>query len=130
MSEHGFEPIAYVDAVSETEASAYLLSWINRQLVAEQSIDVLADDLVAKGWGTRNQALNLLWRVRGDLSGSLNPGYDGPFLSHLFIGLIVAGGAGAISLATYESAASNPDGGRYIVFYGAIIYGLLRLVQA
>jgi len=45
------------------------------------------------------------------------------------VGLLVAGVAGLISVATYESAASN-NGGSYFVFYLAILWGLWKAARS
>ena len=40
-------------------------------------------------------------------------------------------GAGVgITVVTYLMAASNPNGGSYFVFFGPVIFGIIRLVEA
>lgn len=49
---------------------------------------------------------------------------------HLLWGLLWGGGGGVLTLATYSAAASSESGGTYYVFWGAMIYGAIRLIQA
>ncbi len=47
----------------------------------------------------------------------------------LFGGMWLAGGIFVTALS-YSAAASSPTGGRYMVAYGAVIYGVVRIVRA
>jgi uncharacterized membrane protein len=44
----------------------------------------------------------------------------------LIIGLVIAGVGLALSLGTYAAASSGGGGGGYFVFWGAVVFGLIR----
>lgn len=51
-----------------------------------------------------------------------------PYLRHMFFGFLWAAGGGLLTLVTYSAASSDPQGGTYYVFYGAMGIGALQFL--
>ena len=47
----------------------------------------------------------------------------------ILVGLLFLVGGIAITVLTYQSAASSPHGGRYIIAHGPIIFGAVQLLR-
>jgi uncharacterized membrane protein len=47
----------------------------------------------------------------------------------LIIGLVIAGVGLVVSLGTYAAASSGGGGGGYFIFWGAVVFGLIRAAR-
>jgi hypothetical protein len=110
-------------------------SAVARELMSGTMPERIVEGLVKKGW-QQDQARDFVFGVRhmipvGDPSAQQQHIIDlqSRHARHMLFGLVWCLGGAVVTYYTYQQAAANPMGGKYVVAWGAIVFGFFQFVS-
>jgi hypothetical protein len=122
-------PSAEAGEATPEEIDAYrqLVLWVATKLRQGEPSTSVINALEEAGWD-RTQATVFVWRVQGNLGGSAewDPEKAEEATKHFAFSILASLIGAGLTYGTYSGAEA---GGSYYIFYGAVAYGGLRLLQ-
>ena len=110
-------------------------SAVARQLMSGTMPERIVEGLVKKGW-EQERAREFVFGVRhmipvGDPSAQQQQVMDlnSRHMKHMLFGLMWCVGGAVVTWYTYQAAAANPMGGKYIAAWGAVVFGFFQFMS-
>jgi hypothetical protein len=110
---------------------------VARELMSGTMPERIVEGLVQKGW-EHGQAKEFVFGVRhmipvGDpqAAGGRGGGIDlhSRHMRNMVFGLMWCVGGSVVTFYTYQQAAANPMGGKYVIAWGAVLVGFFQFVS-
>lgn len=108
---------------------------VARELMSGTMPERIIDGLVQKGW-ERAEAQEFVFGVRhaipvGDPQAANVRGIDvhSRHMKNMLFGLVWCVGGSVVTLYTYQQAMANPMEGKYVIAWGAVVFGFFQFLS-
>lgn len=108
---------------------------VARELMSGTMPERIIEGLVQKGW-EQGQAHEFVFGVRhmipigdGQANGGRGIDIHSRHMKNALLGLMWCVGGSVVTFYTYQQAMANPMGGKYLVAWGAVVFGFFQFVS-